>query len=58
MEMLLPSIVNITAASVCFCLGALVFVRYHRRATHQTFALLSFNLGLWAFGVFGVINSH
>jgi PAS domain S-box-containing protein len=58
MELLLTSIVNITVASVCFCLGALVLIRNRRKLTHQTFAIFSFNLGLWAIGVLGVINSH
>lgn len=58
MEILLPSIVNIAVASVCFCLGALVLLRNYRRPTHQTYALFSLNLTLWAIGVFGVVNSR
>ena len=41
----------------CF-LCLLVFLRNPSRRTHQVFAVLSFALALWAFGVLLIINAH
>ena len=57
MELLLPTVVNIIAASVCICLGVMVLVRNRHKQTHRTFALLAFNMSLWAISVVGVIHS-
>ena len=57
MELLLPTVVNIIAASICICLGVLVLVRNRHKQTHRTFALLAFIMGLWAISVVGVIHS-
>jgi nitrogen-specific signal transduction histidine kinase len=57
MELLLPTTFNLLAASMCIVLGVLVLVRNHQKLTHQTFALLAFNMSLWAVSVVGVIHS-
>ncbi|MFP6583939.1 MAG: ATP-binding protein [Candidatus Hydrogenedentota bacterium] len=44
-------------ATTCLSLGIVVLVRNPRKLTHQAFALLTFNLTLWAIGVFGVVQS-
>jgi two-component system nitrogen regulation sensor histidine kinase GlnL len=57
MEIIVPSIVNLLTALVCLSLGILVLLRNRRKVTHQTFALLAFNLMIWALSVFFVVQS-
>ncbi|PCJ65393.1 MAG: hypothetical protein COA73_02675 [Candidatus Hydrogenedentota bacterium] len=57
MQILIPSILNLITAFVCFSLGLLVLARNSRKITHRTFAVMAFNLMLWAIGVFCVIQS-
>lgn len=48
----------ILAALSSFMLGLIVLVRNPERITHRVFALLTFNLALWAAGVFFIVHSH
>lgn len=47
------------AAALSSCaLGLLVLIRNPERITHRVFALLTFNLALWATGVLFIVHSH
>lgn len=55
---IVTSTLLITAALSSCALGLLVLIRNPERITHRVFALLTFNLALWATGVFFIVHSH